>query len=91
MFLFWVSSSLLKFWQLSIKKRTMKSRIRIVNLSSIKGVLSTDVAHALPALHAFTGCGSVSAFSGKGKLSALKLLKRSKEYQNTLKQLGDNL
>ena len=73
------------------QKRTMKLRIRIVNLSFIKDVSSTDVAHALPALHAFTGCNSVSAFSGKRKLSALKLLKRSKEYQNTFKQLGDNL
>ena len=47
------------------QKRTTKLRMRIVNLSVIKDVLSTDVAHALPALHAFTGCDRVP-FQVKG-------------------------
>ena len=44
------------------QKRTMKSRIRIVNLSFIKDVLSTEVAYPLPALYAFTGCDSECLF-----------------------------
>ena len=36
----------------------------------------------------FTGCNSISAFSGKGKLAALKLVKRNPEFQEVFQQLG---
>ena len=39
-------------------------------------------------MHAFTGCDSVSAFSGKGKLTALTLVKRRPAYQELFQQLG---
>ena len=34
-----------------------------------------DVCHALVGLHSFIGCNTVSAFAGKGKLAALKIMK----------------
>ena len=68
-----------------------KNKSRIINLSFIKDVLSVDVDLSLPGLHVFTGCDSVSAFSGKGKLHALKLVKGSKGYQNAFNQLGECL
>ena len=46
------------------------------------------ICKCLPGLHAFTGCDSVSAFSGKGKLTALKLVKRRPAYQELFQQLG---
>ena len=39
-------------------------------------------------MHAFTGCVSVGAFSGKGKLTALKLGKQRPAYQELFQQLG---
>jgi len=42
-------------------------------------------------VHAFTGCDSVSTFSGKGKLTVLKLGKRHPAYQELFQQLGVEL
>ena len=42
---------------------------------------------ALIGLHAFTGCDSVSAFAGKGKIKAQKLLINS-EFVNLFSLLG---
>ncbi len=39
-------------------------------------------------MHAYTGCDAVSAFAGKGKVKALKLLTSNKEHQNTFLKLG---
>ena len=36
-------------------------------MSKIAGVLGQEASKALLGLHAFTGCDSVSAFSGIGK------------------------
>ncbi len=48
------------------------------------------VAEALPSLHAFMGCDSTSAFAGKGKLAALRLLKSEPEYQDLFKSFGSS-
>ena len=41
-------------------------------------------------IHAFTGCDTVSAITGRGKLGALKLMKTDKTYQETFSQLGQS-
>ena len=41
-------------------------------------------------MHAYTGCDTVSAFAGKGKAQALKLLTDSKEIRDTFKRLGQD-
>ena len=38
-----------------------------------------DAIKALPGLHALTGCDSISAFVGKGKQAAFKIMHRSEE------------
>ena len=43
---------------------------------------------ALPGLHSFTGCNTVSAFAGHGKLAAFKLLKTVTSFQDLFKLLG---
>ena len=39
-------------------------------------------------MHAYTGCDTVSAFAGKGKVKALKLLTTSRENQDTSTKVG---
>ena len=39
-------------------------------------------------MHAFTGCDTVSAFAGRGKAQALKLLKKNTRSQEALTELG---
>jgi hypothetical protein len=46
------------------------------------------MCETLPAIHAYTGCDTVSAFAGKGKVNALKLVMASKVYQNTFVSVG---
>ena len=41
-------------------------------------------------LHTYTGCDSVSSFSGRSKLAALKLLEDNVNFQETFKQLGQS-
>ena len=42
------------------------------------------------ALHAFTGCDSVSSFRGIGKIKPFKLLLKSPAHCDALKHLGDD-
>ena len=42
----------------------------------------------LIAMHAFTGCDTVNAFAGRGKITALQLVKLQKSYEEMFKQLG---
>ncbi len=43
---------------------------------------------SLACMHAYTGYDTVSAFAGKGKAKALKLLSKNKEIQDTFLKLG---
>ena len=51
-------------------------------------MLGSELCRNLPGLHAFTGCDSVSAFSGKGKVTALKLVKQSRSFQTLFQEIG---
>ena len=64
------------------------SRIRYIDIQKVAGAIGQNICASLIGLHAFTGCDSVSSFSGRGKLSALKLLKDHVQFQETFKQLG---
>ena len=75
--------------------RGIKSRI--VDLQNIathlKSQLNSNVDFSdfllsLLGIHAFTGCDSVSAFSGKGKTKSLTLLMKNTSYINVFKSLG---
>ena len=50
------------------------TNVRTIDVTSIKDHLGADVSSALIGLHCLTGCDSVSAFYGKGKIKALKLM-----------------
>ncbi len=67
-----------------------KARERYIDVNKLASVLnakSPDRCAALLGFHAFTGCDSVSAFAGQGKVGPLKLLDEQ-EFETAMKDLG---
>ena len=62
-------------------KSGTRNRERYVHVQKVASAVGHGTCCALPGMHSFTGCDSVSAFSGKGKVSAFKLLQKNKKYQ----------
>ena len=48
-------------------KRSQQTRTAYLDVSRIVRLLGSELCRSLPGLHAFTGCDSVSAFSGKAR------------------------
>ena len=65
-----------------------QNHTRLVDISKLALSVGDSVCDSLIGLHAFTGCGTVSAFACRGKLSALKLMQRDITYQETFSQVG---
>ena len=55
-----------------------KARRRVVDITKVAATVGIDVCRALVGVHAYTGCDTVSAFAGKGKAKALKLLSKTR-------------
>ena len=51
---------------------------RFIDINGISQKYGENTCEALPGFHASTGCESVSAFSGKGKQSAIRLYLKTK-------------
>ena len=66
------------------------TRTRLIDIRKVINVLEQKVCEALLGMHAFTGCDSVSAFSGRGKVKALKLLMDNENFQDTFWQIGES-
>ena len=64
------------------------NRLKYFDLCSIYDYLGPDVCSALPGMHALTGCDTVSAFAGKGKVAALKLVQTNPDISTTLAKLS---
>ena len=62
---------------------------RIINVTTIAEKYSQVNCGALVGIHAFTGCDSTSAFKGKGKVKAIRLLQKKENYQRVFSRLGD--
>ena len=76
------------------QKSGTKNRTRYIDISKLASSLGEKVCDALIGYHSFTGCDTVSAFAGRGKLSALKLLKKGhlpRDFQPTWAVMGDDL
>ena len=64
------------------------NKTRIMNLNEIKKMLPSNfdtldknvLSKALLALHGFTGCDTISAFSGKGKVRPLQLMLKNQSF-----------
>jgi len=52
--------------------------------------LGDRLTQALIGYHAFTGCDSVSAFSGREKVAPLKLLRKNEELMEAFIELGQS-
>ena len=65
-----------------------KTRTAYINVSSVVWMLGPELCRSLRNLHAFTGCDSISAFSGKGKVLAFKMAKQSKSFQTLFQEIG---
>lgn len=67
-----------------------QNRRKYIDINKVARNLGIDVCTALVGLHAYTGCDTVSAFAGKGKLGALKLMKKEHTYQQCFGELGES-
>ena len=65
-----------------------KTRVVYLDVKAISDAAGPQLCDALPGLHAFPGCDSVSSFSGKGKKAPLKLCRKNEEASRTMKMLG---
>ena len=78
-------------------KSGTKRKARTIDLEAVKeacknSLQNTDVAevfNALPDLHAFAGCDTVSAFAGKWRVKALKLVKKNNEFLRLFQVTGN--
>ena len=71
------------------QKRGTTNRVRYVDITKLRQTLGDGVCNALIGMHAYTGCDTVSAFAGRGKLAALKLIK-SQHWQDVFHKLGQS-
>ena len=49
------------------------------------------MCEAIVGLYAFTGCDTISSFAGKGKLPALRIMRKSDTFIDTFSALGRSL
>ena len=70
--------------------RGTKNKTLFIDIKAISDSLGPERCNPLPGLHALTGCDSTSAFVGKGKQAAFKIMHRSEENQSTLQHLGES-
>ena len=71
------------------QKSGTRTRTKVAGIRKVAATLGIDVYRALIGMHSFTGCNTVSAFAGKGKTSALKLLTTNKNIQCIFCRLGE--
>ena len=69
-------------------RRGPKSRVRLVDISKLAAALGDKICSALLGLHSWTGCDTVSALAGQGKLKALKLVSQNEKYRTAFSKLG---
>ena len=65
-----------------------KCRESFVDVKKVAAAVGQDICSALPGVHSFTGRDTASAFGGKGKVSALKLMQKIRKYQELFNKLG---
>lgn len=70
------------------QKRGTRARTKYTDITKLAHVLGENNCRALIGLHAFTGCDSVSAFAGRGKVAALKAMKLP-QFSAVLQDLGN--
>ncbi|KAJ8398217.1 hypothetical protein AAFF_G00430610 [Aldrovandia affinis] len=67
-----------------------KNRVRYLDITKLCQALGDCVCNAVIGMYAYTGCDTLSAFAGCGKLRALKLIMRSEHFQEVFCKLGQS-
>ena len=62
----------------------------MINITALGKQYSAKFCKALLALHAFTGCDSTSAFKGKGKVKAIKIILKDEQILDALASVGND-
>ena len=65
-----------------------QTRVKYIDVSRVVESIGANICRSLPGFHAFTGCDTVSAFAGRGKVSGYRIVSRSAEFQGIFQQLG---
>ena len=65
-----------------------KTHTRLINITKLASLLGREVCSALPGLHAWTGCDTVSSLLGHGKVMALKIIPQNQKYREVFSSLG---
>lgn len=65
-----------------------KTRVKYISISSISQAIGKDLCRSLLGMHAYTGCDTVSAFAGRGKIGAFRILKQHRSFQEMFELLG---
>ena len=66
-----------------------RNRTKVINVNRVANAFCRDVCTAVIGMHAYTGCDSVSAFAGRGKAQALKLVISDKQTRETFIEVGE--
>ena len=61
---------------------------RYIDITKVAKALGRSLCDALIGMHAYTGCDTISAFSGRGKPGALKILLSNIRFQQGFARLG---
>ena len=65
-----------------------QTRVRYIRSTSIVQALGQNLCSSLLGMHAYTGCDTVSAFAGRGKIGALRIVKEQRSFQEMFDLLG---
>lgn len=65
-------------------KSGTRTQTKIIDITKVAASLGPEVCKGVLRMHAFTGCDTVSAFAGKGKAQALKILKKNTRSREAL-------
>ncbi|KAG1692301.1 Transmembrane protein 164 [Nymphon striatum] len=92
-----LDNSKVKQWKNFLSSST-GNKSRIISIDDVSsqaniqanklGVSNGEYKRSLLGVYCFTGCDTVSAFAGKGKLKALKLLQEEREFVAVFSRLG---
>ena len=69
------------------QKRGTGSCTQLINIGKVASSLGPSVCAALPGVHAYTSCDSVTSFAGERKMAALNMLKSNEEAQQAFRDL----
>ena len=86
-FILWVSFKYLIPSSIVFKCGT-QTRVRYISITSIVQAIGQNLCSSLLGMHAYTGCDTVSAFAGRGKIGALWIVKEQRYFQEMFDLLG---